>query len=157
MSIADPKVEEDIPENACEPVDDSPPVVDRSCVPKPKRKPGRPPGSLNKKTIAKQANDPPASRARTERPKAKRSKRPPSTSSSEQSVVVRRKKKRVVVIESDSSPSPVVVKQKRQRAPSPEPVAPSTVENLSKSLKDIQLERMLAQHAQYRSYFARLR
>ena len=48
--------EEDIPDNACEPVDE--PVVN----PKPKRKPGRPPGFLNKKTLAKQsalAADPP--------------------------------------------------------------------------------------------------
>ena len=137
MSAADPTVE-DIPDNACEPVDDTP-VVDRSCAPKPKRKPGRPPGSLNKKTIAKQsalAAGPPAKQAqdtgvqsKAARPKKKRQ---PSSSDSSSSatpeqladrssvVVVKRRKKRVVVMEeSDSSPSPLVVKRKRSSVPRP--------------------------------------
>ena len=64
MAATEVPAEEDIPDNACEPVDE-PPVVD--IAPKPKRKPGRPPGSLNKKTIARQsalATDPPAKQSR---------------------------------------------------------------------------------------------
>ncbi len=178
MSAADPTVE-DIPENACEPVDDTP-VVDRSCAPKPKRKPGRPPGSLNKKTIAKQsarAAGPPAKQApdtsvqsKAVRPKKKRQ---PSSSDSGSSVtdqlddrssvvVVKRRKKRVVVMEeSDSSPSPIVVKRKRSSVPQPsQPAAPEpivTMEQMGKTLRDAQLERMVAQHQRYNGYFARLR
>ncbi len=183
MSAAeDPTFEEDIPDNACEPVDDSPPVVDRSCAPKPKRKPGRPPGSLNKKTIAKQsalAAGPPAKQAqdtgvqsKAARPKKKRQ---PSSSDSSSSatpeqladrspvVVVKRRKKRVVVMEeSDSSPSPLVVKRKRSSVPRPSsPAAPepsvAPMEQLGKTLRDVQLERMIAQHQRYNGYFSRLR
>ena len=167
-----PTVEEDIPDNTREPVDE-PPVVDS--VPKPKRKPGRPPGSLNKKTIAKQsarAAGPPAKQApdtsvqsKAVRPKKKR--QPPSSDSgssvAEEAVVVKRRKKRVVVMEeSDSSPSPIVVKRKRSSVPRPsQPAAPepsvAPIEHLGKTLRDAQLERMIAQHQRYNGYFSRLR
>lgn len=145
---------------------------DGSCAPKPKRKPGRPPGALNKKTIAKQsalAADPPAAPQRGAQSKARRpKKRHPSTSSSSDgsaAIVVKRRKKRVVVVEeSDSSPSPVIVKRKRESAPRPSPPsaapeqsAPVTLERLGNSLKDAQLERMIARQQQYQGYFARLR
>ena len=145
---------------------------DGSCAPKPKRKPGRPPGALNKKTIAKQtalAADPPAAPQRGAQSKARRpKKRHPSTSSSSDgsaAIVVKRRKKRVVVVEeSDSSPSPVIVKRKRESAPRPSPPpaapeqsAPVTLERLGNSLKDAQLERMIARQQQYQAYFARLR
>ena len=183
MSAAeDPTFEEDIPDNACEPVDDSPPVVDRSCAPKPKRKPGRPPGSLNKKTIAKQsalAAGPPAKQAQDTGVQSKavrpKKKRQPSSSDSGSSatpeqlvdrssvVVVKRRKKRVVVMEeSDSSPSPIVVKRKRSSVPRPSsPAAPEPnvvpMEQLGKTLRDAQLERMIAQHQRYNGYFAHLK
>ena len=172
-----PTVEEDIPDNACEPVDE-PPVVDSA--PKPKRKPGRPPGSLNKKTIAKQsarAAGPPAKQApdigvqsKAVRPKKKR--QPPSSDSGSSVtdqlddrspvVVVKRRKKRVVVMEeSDSSPSPIVVKRKRSSVPQPsQPAAPEPIvamEQMGKTLRDVQLERVLAQHQRYNGYLARLR
>ncbi len=171
-----PIVEEDIPDNICEPVDE-PPVVD--IAPKPKRKPGRPPGSLNKKTIAKQSARAaaPAKRApdtgvqsKAVRPKKKR--QPPSSDSGSSVtdqlddrspvVVVKRRKKRVVVMEeSDSSPSPVVVKRKRSSVPRPsQPAAPEpivTMEQMGKTLRDVQLERVIAQHQRYNGYFAHLR
>ncbi len=167
------EVPEEDPVNTCEPVDDrgavgqlrlhEPIVVDP-----PKRKPGRPPGSLNKKTLAKQSA-PPAKQApdagtqsKAVRPKKKR--QPPSSDSgssvAEEAVVVKRRKKRVVVMEeSDSSPSPIVVKRKRSTQPSqpaaPEPIV--TVEQMGKTLRDVQLERVIAQHQRYNGYFARLR
>ena len=156
---------------------------DGSCAPKPKR--GRPPGALNKKTIAKralaaapQATSPRDDEAtaqsadaktETRRPK----KRRPSTSSSSgrsATVVVKRRKKRVVVLEeSDSSPSPVVVKHQKKypKAPrlspsvaseqSAQQSAPMTLERLGDTLRDAHLERMLAKHQQYQGYFSRLR
>ena len=144
---------------------------DGSCAPKPKRKPGRPPGALNKKTIAKQsalAADPPAAPQRGAQSKARRPKKTSTSSSSDGSaarIVVKRRKKRVVVVEeSDSSPSPVIVKRKRESAPRPSPPpaapeqsAPVTLERLGNSLKDAQLERMIARQQQYQGYFARLR
>ena len=123
---------------------------DGSCAPKPKR--GRPPGALNKKTIAKRAfakqsalaaapqATPPRddeataqsadAKSETRRPK----KRRPSTSSSSgrsATVVVKRRKKRVVVLEeSDSSPSPVVVKHKK-KCPNAPRLSPSAASEQS--------------------------
>ena len=169
MSI-DPIVE-DI-DNAA-PADD-PPVIDIA----PKRKRGRPPGALNKKTIAKQsalAAGPPAKQAQdtgVQSKAARPKKRPPSSDGSSVTeqlvdrspvvVVRRRKKKRVMVVEeSDSSPSPIVVKRKRSSVPQPSPLAtpePSVapIEQLGKALRDAQLDRMVAQHQRYNGYFARL-
>jgi len=168
---ADPTVEDN---ELTEPVDD-PPVIDIA----PKRKRGRPPGALNKKTIAKQsalaaalatqAHDP-GVQSKAARPK----KRPPSSDGSSVTeqlvdrspvvVVKRRKKKRVMVLEeseSGSSPSPIVVKRKRPNVPRPSPLAtpePSVapIEQLGKALRDAQLDRMVAQHQRYNGYFARL-
>jgi len=166
---ADPTVEDN---EITEPVDD-PPVIDIA----PKRKRGRPPGALNKKTIAKQsalaaalatqAQDT-GVQSKAARPK----KRPPSSDGSSVTeqlvdrspvvVVRRRKKKRVMVVEeSDSSPSPIVVKRKRSSVPQPSPLAtpePSVapIEQLGKALRDAQLDRMVAQHQRYNGYFARL-
>jgi hypothetical protein len=166
---ADPTVEDN---EITEPVDD-PPVIDIAL----KRKRGRPPGALNKKTIAKQsalaaalatqAQDT-GVQSKAARPK----KRPPSSDGSSVTeqlvdrspvvVVRRRKKKRVMVVEeSDSSPSPIVVKRKRSSVPQPSPLAtpePSVapIEQLGKALRDAQLDRMVAQHQRYNGYFARL-
>jgi len=159
------KSTEDIPDDIASdeviPVDGDGPTDDGSCAPKPKRKPGRPPGALNKKTIAKQSvlNETPAPQRQSARCPKK------TSSSSDDLVVVKRRKKRVVVVEeSDSSPSPVIVKHKRESAPrpspppaAPEPSAPVTLERLGSSLKDAQLERMIALQQQYQGYFARLR
>ena len=158
--------EEDIPDNACEPVDE--PVVN----PKPKRKPGRPPGSLNKKTIAKQtacaapAKQAPDAGTRSKAVRPKKKRQPPSSDSgssvAEEAVVVKRRKKRIVVMEeSDSSPSPIVVKRKRSGVPQPsQPTAPEpivTMEQMNKTLRDAQLGRVLAEHQRYNGYFARFR
>jgi len=154
-----------------EPVD--PPTIDIA----PKRKRGRPPGSLNKKTIAKQSmTDAPAKHVsdtdvqpKTTRPKKTRQPSCSDGSSVEQLedhspavFVKRRKKKRVVVVEESesSSPSPIVVKRKKQStrqsptAPQEPIVAP--IEQLGKTLRDAQLDRMVAQHQRYNGYFARL-
>jgi len=163
------KSTEDIPEDIVSAADEVIPVDgdglatdDGSCAPKPKRKPGRPPGALNKKTIAKQSARPEGSAAPQRGSKARRPKKTSTSSSSDGSarIVVKRRKKRVVVVESDSSPSPVVVKRKRESAPRPPPPeqsAPVTLERLGNSLKDAQLERMVALQQQYQGYFARLR
>ncbi len=144
-------------------VESAPPVA--------KRKPGRPPGSLNKKTLEKRAAEaekraaecevdkvaaPRTTRKTTSPRDDERSRarvRRPSTSSGE--IVVRRRKKRRLVIEdsSDSSPSPVVVK--RRPRPSAPPESPEPIE--TPAARGAHLERMLAQHAQYNAYFARLR
>ena len=158
---------EEDPVNTCEPVDD--PIV----IDPPKRKPGRPPGSLNKKTIAKQAaraapaKQVPDAGARSKAVRPKKKCQPPSSDSgssvAEEAVVVKRRKKRVVVMEeSDSSPSPIVVKRKRSSVPRPsQPATPepsvAPIEQLGKTLRDAQLERMIAQHQRYNGYFAHLR
>ena len=166
---ADPTVEDN---EITEPVDD-PPVVDIA----PKRKRGRPPGALNKKTIAKQsalaaalatqAQDT-GVQSKAARPK----KRPPSSDGSSVTeqlvdrspvvVVRRRKKKRVVVMEeSDSSPSPVVMKRKHTAVSRSSPLATheqivAPIEQLGKAVRDAQHDRMIAQHQRYNGYFARL-
>ena len=168
---------------------DAPPqnVDEPEPEPPTKRKPGRPKGSLNKKTVAQAA----ASKAdkvspvgkqimttAAEAPKTRRkpSRRPPSRSSERSSsespppivtrVSQRRKKQRVIVMDSDSSPSPVIVKRRKTRAaepPSPPPQPSQTappqqsLAQLGQSLQDVHMQRMMEQHQRYNTYFARCR
>ena len=136
--------------------EEEPEIIEEILIPAPKRRPGRPKGSLNKKTKehvyveqsiqdAEEVTTPPIEK---KKPRKKNPPPAPSSSSEEEVAPLKmpRKKPRVVKVEPMSPRGKVEMQQQRQM---------TYLEALTSGLRELQAERTMMRANRYDMFFKR--